>query len=514
VTRFSAAGHLDGLLPLAVEKRTHRLSFAGAHQAEYHAWLALPGEETFIVQALEQLSSLGFDRLSFTYLPPGSPMAWLRGKWGSSAVVQSHRKPVMDIGDGTQARESLRKKSNKSRLSRLQRLGPLEFVQLNSPEELDRYYAEIIAYTDFRQGALHNSFPFANDPLKRSFFRELMRSPELTHATVLKAGDTLVSAHIGFRNGDDVTLGLICYPPFLSEYSPGKLHMLRLALLLHEQGVLRLDLTPGGDDYKDRFATAHEEVMSTTIFFNRKSLLRDSARRNIRSYAVRAAGALGVDHERALRYERIARRAMRNPARAALSIIRRLAQRLWSTTEMRFYRLQGGEIDCRSADKSIARNSVADLLQYQPAHGTDPSKQQFTSAALSRIVSGSHVYTYVADGRLVHFGWLNPVQKKSFITEVGCEYEYPPNTAVMWDFYTLPSYRGKGLYNRSLRRILADVAAIPRIDFVYIAVLAENWPSRNTIEKVGFKYQDSIVRKSRFGRNSYLLTRRSENATQ
>lgn len=503
--RFAADGHLDGLLTLAVERTTGDVTFAGAHHAEYCVWLALPGEQTFIVDALERLRRLGVVRLCFAYLPPQSPMNWLQGQWAQSAVVRRERKPVMDIGNGLDARESLRKKSNKSRMNRLERIGAIEFLQVTSPEGLDRDYDDIISFTDFRQGALHNSFPFAHDPRKRPFFLELMRSCGLMHVTVMRAGSSLASAHIGFRNRDDVTLGLICYSPFLSEHSPGKLHILQLALLLNDQGISCLDLTPGGDSYKDRFATRYEDVGSMTIFFDAKALARQKVVMKSRSYAKRAALALGFDRGDAARYQSLLRKATSNPLRTARSIVRMLKRRMWGTTEMRFYRLRASEISQEDGDPMIIRDSLSDLLCYEPAEASQASSQQFLLAAMKRIEAGAHVYTHVQDGRLVHYGWLTPRESKSFITEVGYGYEYPPNTSVMWDFYTLPTCRGQGLYSRSLQRILSDVAANAGAEFVYIAVLANNWPSRRAIEKTGFKYHDSIVRKTRFGFETYEI---------
>lgn len=509
--RFAAGGQLDGLMTLAVERTTGEVTFAGAHHAEYRVWLALPGEQTFIVDALEQLRRLGFVRLCFNYLPPRSPMEWLQGQWAQSAIVRREQKPVMDIGNGLDARESLRKKSNKSRMNRLARVGAIEFLQMTTPEELDRDYDDIISFTDFRQGALHNSFPFAHDPRKRLFFRELMRSPGLMHVTVMRVGGYLASAHIGFRNRDDVTLGLICYSPFLSDHSPGKLHILQLALLLNDQGVSRLDLTPGGDPYKDRFANSYEEVAAMTVFFDARALARQRVGMRRRSYAKRVALALGLEREKAARYQFLFRRATSDPVRTARSIVRILKRCIWGTTEMRFYRLPASEITQRDGDPAIARDSLSDLLCYEPAEASQAAKQQFLLAAMKRIEAGVHVYTHVQDGRLVHYGWLTPRESKSFITEVGCGYEFPPNTSVMWDFYTLPACRGQGLYSRSLRRILGDAAAIAGTEFVYIAVPANNWPSRRAIEKAGFKYHDSIVRKTRFGSSRYETGRGTSN---
>jgi CelD/BcsL family acetyltransferase involved in cellulose biosynthesis/GNAT superfamily N-acetyltransferase len=516
VASFSATGRLDGLLTLAVEQRTGNLQFAGAHQAEYHAWLAPAGKQTFIVDALEQLHQLRFRRLSFLYLPTGCPLDWLDEKWRSASITRLHRKPLIEIRDAADAHAALQAGRTRKRINRMERLlGPAKFVQLNTAEETNPYFDEIVAFTDLRQGAIHANFPFADDPNKAVFFRELMRTAGLMHTSVLTVGDRLASVQMNFRSGSDVLLGLTCYSPFLAEHSPGKLHFLYLVSLLHQQGILRVDLTPGGDPYKQRLANAHEEVVSLTVFFSRKDLLRDRARASVLSAARTFARAVKLDRRRVSRYVRFGRRAVWHPVSTIRAGLRILGSRLWSRTEIRLYRLGTGEIPNLDGpvDQSIARDSIQDLLRYQPETRTALSRVQFASEALSRIEAEAHVYTCVQDGALAHYGWLNPVQQKSLITEVGCEYEYPPNTAVVWDFYTAPSFRGRGLYTRSLRRILRDLAATPGTDFVYIAVLAENGPSRHVIEKVGFKYYESIIRRRWIWRNSYARARALDSST-
>jgi RimJ/RimL family protein N-acetyltransferase len=41
----------------------------------------------------------------------------------------------------------------------------------------------------------------------------------------------------------------------------------------------------------------------------------------------------------------------------------------------------------------------------------------------------------------------------------------------------------------------ADAANIAGTEFIYISVVADNAPSRHSIEKAGFEYQSSLYRK-------------------
>jgi len=101
---------------------------------------------------------------------------------------------------------------------------------------------------------------------------------------------------------------------------------------------------------------------------------------------------------------------------------------------------------------------------------------------------------------LVHYGWLIERQRKSYISEVGHEIYLPPDSAVLTDYYTHPAARGQGLYRQSLKQMLHDAALIPGTKHIFIAVLANNRPSRHVIEKVGFTYQFSLFTKKVGGR--------------
>ncbi len=270
--RYGTSGQMDGLLLLAVERSTSRLTFAGAHQSEYNVWLAPPGDRTFISEALHRIGKLGFSSISFTYLPPGTPLDWLEPEWKSRSSVRVVRRPLLTVSNPDAMTESLTKKKNRRRLEKLQAGQSLEFAELRSPEELDVYYDQIIDFCDFRQGAVHGSCPFHDDPRKRGFYRALMEQRGLLHVTVFKSGERLLGAHIGVRNKDEVMLGIVAHSPFLAEHSPGKLHILQLGLMLHNQGFARLDLTPGGDAYKDDRATEYDEAHALTVFLDSKAL--------------------------------------------------------------------------------------------------------------------------------------------------------------------------------------------------------------------------------------------------
>ncbi len=493
LVRYAVSGQMDGLLALATERASGKLTFAGAHQAEYNVWLALPGEQTFIAEALDRLHQSGFSSLSFTYLPPGTPLEWLQAGWNRRSTLRTVQRPLLTVDNIEAVRDSLSKKKNRRRLEKLQADSPLSFLELRTPDELDAYYDEIIDFCDFRTGAVHGSCPFREDPRKRAFYLSLMAQDGLLHVTVMTLGQKLVAAHIGIRNKREVMLGVVGHSPFLAAHSPGKLHILHLGLLLHEEGYSSLDLTPGGDAYKEDRATRYDEAYDLSIFLDRKAWVRHRIASSLRSAAKRIAGILHLDKKRLSRWRSFAD----DPIRALRSLFGSIRNRVWSSTEIRLYRAQTNRVPTSS--DTMRRDSLPDLLKYEPADTGGPSKRDFLSGAMSNIESGLHSYSITDSEVLVSYGWLTSQIGKSYIPEVQHTYEYPPNSALLQQIWTRPSHRGQGFGSRAVKHILSDAASGENINFVYVAVPSGNRTCRRAIEKAGFKYQNSIIRKVRFG---------------
>jgi RimJ/RimL family protein N-acetyltransferase len=109
------------------------------------------------------------------------------------------------------------------------------------------------------------------------------------------------------------------------------------------------------------------------------------------------------------------------------------------------------------------------------------------------------LYTRVSDGRLLHYSWMIPRQARS-ASEWGQPIDLEPESAVLFDDYTHPLARGRGLHAASLRQRARDAVERFGAAWVYISVLAENLPSRRNIERAGFSLCASFFRTARFGR--------------
>lgn len=121
----------------------------------------------------------------------------------------------------------------------------------------------------------------------------------------------------------------------------------------------------------------------------------------------------------------------------------------------------------------------------------------FTAAVSQRRTQGQHLYTCVEDGTLLHYGWLIPRQLEGPDHRIGMTLYPEPGSAALWDFYTHPLARGRGLYTQALQQMIHDAVEVDGASQVYIYVNDDNAPSRRVIEKVGFEYVGGLVREQR-----------------
>src|SRR5437588_757083 len=125
---------LSGLLTLAVQRSSENIAVAGAHQAEYQAWLASPEtSNSFIENSLYRLQeSFPNSSLTFRYLPVGTPTTWIaQTKWNRHCALESWRRPIVDLSDSAAVTEYLtqkrKRRSTRSYFNQLKRMGALRF---------------------------------------------------------------------------------------------------------------------------------------------------------------------------------------------------------------------------------------------------------------------------------------------------------------------------------------------------------------------------------------------------
>lgn len=100
----------------------------------------------------------------------------------------------------------------------------------------------------------------------------------------------------------------------------------------------------------------------------------------------------------------------------------------------------------------------------------------------ARLGAGHRVYVASLDGAAASYGWVATLS--AAIGELDLAFALPAGDRYLWDFVTLPAWRGRGIYPRLLRAIVAQEGrAAARF---WIIAAPENVASGKGIAKAGF----------------------------
>jgi CelD/BcsL family acetyltransferase involved in cellulose biosynthesis len=172
-------------------------------------------------------------------------------------------------------------------------MGTPRLEQIHECGELIPIFDQLIEWYDTRQEAAHGRRPFDADKNKKEWTLGLLREG-LLHVTLLRVGQELVSALFGLSDGKTYSLMMPVFAPAYAQYSPVALHHLRLVQQLHEEGYSMLDLTPGPDGFKDRFAGAYDSVQILSVYFTRRERFKAKVRQRTVNITKRLLAAFGL----------------------------------------------------------------------------------------------------------------------------------------------------------------------------------------------------------------------------
>lgn len=392
-------GSLVGVMPLA--ENADLIVGAGAHQAEYQGPISSEADAlSFIVGALAALTKHAPHReLRLRYMPPNAPPAvveWL-GRHRRATLVPRVTRHLLLSGATIDA--AMKKSGNKSKLNRLRRAGEVHFRRL-APQQLEAELDSIVAMYDFRQGALHDTCPFSDDDRKLPFHRDWLRNaPGQLHATGLYVGDQLISAALLVRSKGEAHLAISAHSPVHAAYSPSKLNLYFAARSLCDEGAAVLDLTPGDDPWKARFATEVQTVWDVRVFASpgaaRALRLQMAAKRLVRNLLSRAG--LSVGDVKAW----IARRALTSRARQQDSE-RPQTQYIFDIGDP-----QPGD----RSNTTVSVNCLTDILTLASKLQRD-ARTSFLANALQRIEGGDQCFVAFDPTSRAHcVGWMRTKEK-------------------------------------------------------------------------------------------------------
>lgn len=496
ISRTSAG--LDGILPLAISADGSSICHLGdtLSAAGGQAWLCrMEDAMQFPKRAVRLLQQQVRLPLEIHNLPNGLPLDWLHHHDIRRTVsfVRTQR-PLLRFCAHTDLEAEVRKLDDVA--AALEKTGPLSLVRIEGSTQLRGLISDILLYQNLRQAALHVNPPPFQQARRRALNLLLSDSPGLMYATVLKAGDRVVSAQIALIQKRRIHLTALVANPNLIPLHPERLHLRMLARQLYADNFCQLDFPADGDPQWSEMANAHEASRHVTIHPTR----RHKVARQVREQSARAARVIFTGLRLPPgKFENLADRLRRvTPMELIRGRANNLRRFIRDRLELRVYRARLEDLPPSRRHADIACNQFDHLLLYEPRKAWQ-SRRTFIRSALDRINQDTKLFTSAEDHRLLHHIWLKWNPGTMLIPDVQMEYDFPPNSVYLFDAYTDFDSRDKGICSRAVQTMIQDIRETGSCRYIYICVAANNYASRHIFEKMGFQYQTSLMRTVTFG---------------
>jgi len=479
VLEYAADGALAALLPLALHANGRGLSGAGDLQAEYQCWLQAPDTDgRFILRAVRCLQErFAHADLCLKYLPADISLGGIDAscEFGGNCVWRRYRRPLMRIEPGAMDRQRS-KKNHRQNFNRLSRLGEVRFQHVTEPEQFAHIVGELCHQYDFRQAALFRERVFAQDAAKRQFNLELHRRG-LLHAAILTVGKDIAASHFGLMTpGRAVHLGIMTHDPAWAAHSPGILLLAMLGVHLVEEKLPLFDLTPGGDSYKEHFASEHDSVLELVIYANAARRWQTQLLTSLVDFSRQRLRKAGIDmldvkawlmHLRERRWPPSASRWWDKMRPASRAPVLRYA----------------GAAPAAAGSLPVSKNRLLDIVGFD-AEGSAASYSAFMCTVKKRMERCQHLYTFMQDGVLAMACWVSTQAAGGEAPGDRQAGSPAARTVVLSDLYLHRRCEGSALVGRFIETILHEVVDQQKSEVVYRGAVSTQLKA--TLVRCGF----------------------------
>jgi CelD/BcsL family acetyltransferase involved in cellulose biosynthesis/GNAT superfamily N-acetyltransferase len=489
---------LIALVPLCIERQNHHLHFAGLSFSDYRDVLAREADRPAALRALlDYYRDAGAPNvLRVGPMPPESQSAVILPTLLAEARVRGI--PRAHFGwrylaaNATPETSPLKNKATKYKLNAYKRNGgTIDVEVIETTEQWAELRETFYAQHSLRQLSAGRQISF-DDPRKRRLF-DAMFHASTGHFSVLRANGRPIATHFGFRSGTMLHWGAPAFDIREAARSPSLLLVAMFTMDLARWGLTALDLTIGEGFLKERFSNARVTLPSVDLYPSWRAFAVETARTRLaasvkaRPRVVRMAELVS---ERAEHLLDVVRRHG----------IARSAALGWRAVKHRMYERSTGLVLTVTPDalqKTAAPNTghvrfgtdaFEDLLLWS---GADVETAYVLRHAAQDIIANSKagrtLHTLVVDGRLASLGYSYLPDGPATLTETGnLPLEFAPDCASLYAFFTLPEFRGRGLYKHLLSHIL-ESRFQAGAKLAYITVLENNVASLRAIERTGFR---------------------------
>lgn len=282
-----------GLLALA-RQPGGELVHAGDNHAWYHGWIAEPAVDAeFITAATDEvLRRHRPAHWAWKHMPRGFDAAWTDAVRRGGALVSEHSAPVWDLTESDAIDRHLKPRL-RNYINRYRRAGQLQLARVRDQEALRALHI-VAPWCDLRHGAVRADLPFRDDPHKMTLHELLASAGDAVHTSILRFDERPLAVHMGAWDGRCLTIGLYGFDPTESKRSPGNILMLELAAAVQQLGGHEIDLTPGGETWKDGFASRQDTVFRVELSVSAARHRALSVGRGAVAAAKSALGCVGL----------------------------------------------------------------------------------------------------------------------------------------------------------------------------------------------------------------------------
>ena len=489
-----------GVVPMAVDRRTGDFAFASNTMADYRDIVALPRYRAKVVSELIRCYfAAGFrNRLEVGWIDPASNTPALIA---NACRERALKYTVRHHPCWRWFPPAPQKPSAQKFLNWYKRHGNVSFDVVRSAAEWERFREEYYRQHSLRQ--VHAGRPIAFDARKTDLYDRLFRSADVqSHVTAFRVDGTMLAGHFGYVWRGVLLLG----PPSIrledEQRSPAVILFSWIIQNASDLGLSGFDLTIGDSDFKKRLGNTCVELTIVEVYPGPVAYYV----RSVRSGAVSAAktvvkkiggedawkttvksAAAWLDYKRQRLREMGGWTAARAAVTAALSrVYEKRTGLVYAMTPEQLHplepRLVAGE------QYEVHDNCVADLLLWTGSSPSTTSAITACARAYARVRNDNRsLHTLVIDGKLAAWGFsYQPTQPANLTETPGAVLDFEANAVSLYDFHTIPEFRGRRVYQALLSRILARRFAQGAAR-AYITVLLSNTPSRVAIERVGFQ---------------------------
>jgi hypothetical protein len=262
--------------------------------------------------------------------------------------------------------------------------------------------------------------------------------------------------------------------------------MLELGKMLRDEGYRYFDLTPGGDEYKERYANAYQTIYLPTFYFKRIDKIKADAWEKSRKIAKKILAKLSINPETIYHtvdyFLQIPHKIKRITLRKLFKVLSRI---VYEKRIYIYYRKDLKQIEPPAVyDPEVHVQRYEDLLTYDGSHA-GVTKKEILSSALSRFARGDILYTITQNGVLAHYAWAAMGGQQHRLASVDMLFHAPEGSRVFYDFYTDPRFRHKGLSKKNSRQMTWDSYKSGTTD-LYCGVDYHNINQRRSLENRGY----------------------------